>query len=60
MKPLAKRKRPPSPAKNLAADRNGIPNAPNILKGNILWRTDGTALDRAVVTEILKLRGRKI
>lgn len=36
---------------NLAADRKGVPNAPNILTGEILYRADGTALPAAIVKE---------
>ena len=54
------RKQPPPPPKNLAADRTGVPNAPNILKGDALWMRDGSVLPRRFVEEMLRLRGRKL
>lgn len=57
--PQKRRKRPVPPVKNLAAQRDGVPNAPAILKGNTLWKRDGTWLPRAAVDEMLKRRGRR-
>jgi len=53
------RKQRPPPSKNLATDRKGVPNAPNILKGEILWRTDGSVLSKTVVNEARSMKGRE-
>ena len=48
------------PAKNLAArDLEKIPNAPNILKGDTLWRRDGSWLPRAAIRGIEKKKVKK-
>ncbi len=56
--PKKVRKRPPAPAKNLAAQRDGVPNAPNVLWDDTLWKRDGTWLPRAAVDEMRKKCGR--